>query len=120
MKMLKEHYDGLKGKIQTFLAENPESVERYESGHFPRSELTKDLNKRFRWDLFSMMVRADASLTQTMYAYLTDDHIDTALKSIVPVINRKFTKMGETNLENATRRMPEEDTKVVSPDFGSP
>lgn len=62
----------------------------YRDGNFLRSEFTKDLDKRYRWDLLH-----DASdrgiisqwfISDTLYAIdgVNDTHIDTALRNIVP------------------------------------
>lgn len=56
---------------------------KYRNGDFPRAELVKDLNKRYRWDLARM------SGFRVWEAYdegLNDSHIDTALRSIVPAL----------------------------------
>jgi hypothetical protein len=61
---------------------------KYRNGDFPRSELTRDLDKRYRWDLMWMTrlklgdgvgVKGDLDL----YAYLNDLHIDSALRFLV-------------------------------------
>lgn len=52
----------------------------YKAGDFPRSELTKDLDKRYRWDLL-WDTRGHKVLTG-IDGY-QDAHIDTALRSIV-------------------------------------
>lgn len=63
--------------------------EMYRSGHFPRSEHCKDVNKRYRWDLLYVSgikigdgvgMQGDVNL----YAYMTDAHIDTALRNLIP------------------------------------
>lgn len=63
--------------------------EIYRTGKFPRAELVKDLNKRYRWDLLyasrlkigdGLGIKGDVDL----YAYLNDNHIDSALRSFVP------------------------------------
>jgi hypothetical protein len=41
----------------------------------------KDLEKRLRWDAFAAC--GYAGILKDLYAYLTDDHIDTALRSIM-------------------------------------
>lgn len=55
---------------------------RYRKGDFPGAGAVKDLDKRYRWDLFWA-----AGLSQftvdTLYRYIADPHIDSALRSIV-------------------------------------
>lgn len=57
--------------------------ERYRSGNFHHAEHCKDRSKRHRWDLFH-----DAGLTTfactTLYRYVDDTHIDSALRQIIP------------------------------------
>lgn len=46
----------------------------------------KDLGKRARWDALYAVSRTSAlpqGFMSSLYAYLNDDHIDTALRSIV-------------------------------------
>lgn len=64
--------------------------EAYRNGDFPRADAVKDLDQRYRWDLFwaafnvpNMDVRA--ILATGKY---NDAHIDTALRSIVPSISQ--------------------------------
>lgn len=55
--------------------------EAYRDGNFPRSWAVKDLNTRYRWDLFYA-----AKVPRAMLEGLYDAHIDTALRRIVPPI----------------------------------
>ena len=58
---------------------------RYLDGDFYRSDKVKDLDKRYRWDLFW---GANAGTWVTTLDYdVNDTHIDTALKSIVPALS---------------------------------
>jgi hypothetical protein len=49
--------------------------------------LGRDTDLRFAWDVWSVARRVDSSaatwLSDTLYAYLNDDHISTALKHFV-------------------------------------
>jgi len=58
-------------------------VSQYEAGQFANADKTKDLSKRFRWDLFHA-AGGTKFACDTLYDYLNDDHIDTALRAIVP------------------------------------
>lgn len=67
--------------------------EAYRAGRFPRADKVRDLDKRYRWDLFyaakgsdvidepraGVIVRGGESVRGT----ITSDHIDTALRRIV-------------------------------------
>lgn len=59
--------------------DTPEMRQAYREGRFPRSNAVKDLNRRYRFDL---------SYAAKVYAILPDDvtdaHVETALKRIVP------------------------------------
>lgn len=61
--------------------DEPEVRTRYANGDFARSELTKDVDKRYRWDLFwgSLVYQDNAE----EFSGYSDAHIDTALRSIV-------------------------------------
>lgn len=54
----------------------------YVAGEFPRAELVKDLDKRYRWDLFYAARRSDPDLLSGF----SMAHIDTALRHVVPVL----------------------------------
>jgi hypothetical protein len=61
-----------------------DAVKRYEKGDFPRVELTKDVKKRFCFDVHSIaMINAQPDFMSDMYKYMDDDHIYTALKFIL-------------------------------------
>jgi len=63
--------------------------DRYIRGDIPRADAVKDLNKRYRWDLF-WEVRGHNIVGNAMGAQLfsetLDSHIDTALRRIVPAL----------------------------------
>ena len=85
MKMNQSHLELLETAINEVLIQFPNARENYRNGNFPRSDKVKDLNKRFRWDLFYSAIRKCPSsmTTSSLYTYLNDNHIDTALRSIV-------------------------------------
>jgi hypothetical protein len=80
MRVTSEHLTALKEKIEPL--DTPERRVLYIKGAFPNASLTKDLNKRYRWDLF-WASGASKLLYDTDY---NDSHIDTALRSLVPEI----------------------------------
>ena len=55
---------------------------RYQARAFPRAELVKDIDKRYRWDL----LHESGYRAVELYDYADDTHIDTALRNIVPVL----------------------------------
>lgn len=58
-----------------------ENRERYAAGNYPRAHLTRDVNKRYRWDLYWHAY----GTTGPFYTVGLDDaHIDTVLRSIIP------------------------------------
>lgn len=92
MKITKEHFDYLEEKISEVLAkynDRGQLVAEYEQGLFPRSEKTKDLQRRFCFDLL-WGAGLSGFACKELYPYLNDDHIYTALKAITPQITRKF------------------------------
>ncbi|WNO06023.1 hypothetical protein [Rhodoferax mekongensis] len=80
MKIKPEHLDTLRQHIAAL--DTPERREQYRKGDFPRAEAVKDLNKRYRWDLFNAAVPAKW-VCDVLYKYSHDEHIDTALRNIV-------------------------------------
>ena len=89
MKMKLKHFNHIKTELESLLNKYPRLIEEYEAGLFPRSEKVKDLNVRFRSDL---MYGAGLSkwVSDNLYSYLNDKHIDTALRTIVPKVNRNY------------------------------
>lgn len=81
MKMTEPHFLELQRRIRTLDAE--EVRNSYRAGEFPRSERVKDLDKRYRWDLFFAVMRRDPELNAEVCDYLSNAHIDTALRQIV-------------------------------------
>lgn len=57
----------------------------YSRGAFPRAELVKDLDRRYRWDLLHAAM-SGSWICAELYdaAGCNDAHIDTALRAIVP------------------------------------
>jgi len=61
----------------------------YESGNFPRSDNVKDLQKRFCFDV----MRAAGLvpwICDNIYNYANDDQLYTALKSILPTVEKRY------------------------------
>lgn len=53
----------------------------------------KDLATRYRWDCFYYALEyLPAGFHKRLYEYLDDDHVDTALKSIIKDVNIKGVK----------------------------
>lgn len=90
MKMNRKHFQALMSRIHDVRDElGPAFVALYIAGEFPRADLCKDVNKRFRWDLF-FSIDADwrRDFMSEVYAYCDDTHLDTALRAIVPPLPR--------------------------------
>ena len=74
MKMKIEHFEHLKTECNKVLSEYPNAINDYKKAGLSA--------KRFRWDIW----RAAGLLgftCDTLYKYLNDVHIDTALRNIV-------------------------------------
>lgn len=67
--------------------DTPEIRAKYKAGDYPRAELVHNKDMRYRWDLLWMAdpVKRRAWFDR-VYKYAHDDHIDTALRSIVPTL----------------------------------
>lgn len=63
----------------------PEYRSRYKNRDIARADSVKDINKRYRWDLYYFAARQRGSLPDSTNGY-NMDHIDTALRKIVPDI----------------------------------
>lgn len=80
MKMTKTTFDELTKVITAKDCE--EYRQAYREGRFPRAEGTKDLNMRYRWDLYYAVRGHDITKGQD----LNNEHIDTALRKIVSAL----------------------------------
>lgn len=89
MKIEPVHYTFVYSKVRPILADNPELVEIYERGQFVSADKTKDLQRRFCFDLLSA-ASISAWVSDNLYPYLNDDHIYAALKKMLPTLERKY------------------------------
>jgi hypothetical protein len=84
MKIPKEKQEMIADIINSFLNKNPKMKENYLFGHYPNANQTKNLNKRFRWDV---AYSAKINFCGLYLEYdCNDDHIDTMLRRIIPDI----------------------------------
>jgi len=83
MKIKPEHLAKLKALIEPL--DTQERRTQYLKGAFYNADKVRDLNKRYRWDLFwdSTVGEKHQTFRDNLWFYMIDDHIDTALKSIV-------------------------------------
>ena len=65
--------------------DTPETRQRYLLGHFYNAHLTADVSKRHRWGLYWTAVAQGFAFSN--YSELYDSHIDTALRSVVPLLS---------------------------------
>ena len=78
MKITSQDYEKLKDLITPVIGRIPVAVYRGQNPSFS--------DKRVRWDYFHGTGRAGLDfLCDTLYKYMNDEHMDTALKSIVGV-----------------------------------
>lgn len=59
-----------------------ERREFYLSGRFPRAGVVRDLDRRYRWDLFYLAAPWD--VIDAVADDVADAHIDTVLRRVVP------------------------------------
>lgn len=83
MKMTTNTFNRLEDQIGSLDTEDRR--EAYRSGNFPRADRVKDLDVRYRWDLF---YAAGGHRLIDPEENLTSDHIDTALRRIVPALGK--------------------------------
>lgn len=83
MKMTTEHYETLKLAIAKVSHKAPEHREVLLRQDKYKQSLER-LNKRVRWDCYwaAQEYLPERFVINTLYEYLNDDHIDTALKKI--------------------------------------
>lgn len=99
MKINKEHLERLTALIKMTNNDHNRELYRTRDPSIYKVDEVKDLNRRFRWDCMwadctgpkfkvegmplTQYVQKRRMLVAEMYSYMTDDHIDTALRSIV-------------------------------------
>jgi len=89
MKIKHKHFEHLKGEIESVLEKYPGLVQEYETGNFPRSESTKNLQQRFCFDL-AYGAGLSRWISDNLYPYMNDNDLFTALKRIAPTVERKY------------------------------
>ena len=88
MKIKQEHFGHLKAEIETVLLkynQDNKLVEEYQRGDYPRAESTQDVQRRFCFDVM-FGAGLNKFVCDSLYPYLNDDHIYTALKAICPKV----------------------------------
>ena len=84
MKMSIPTFDSLRDAVQR--ADTDHWRTAYREGRYPRSERTRDVNLRYRWDLLWSVMGRLPDAARCEINTLKDDHIDTALRRIVPCL----------------------------------
>ena len=84
MKLTLDTVEAMRERIAPL--DTPETRQAYREGRFPRADRVRDLDMRYRWDLYYA-----ARVSDVLDRWgggddegLTDAHIDTALRRIVP------------------------------------
>jgi hypothetical protein len=82
MKITSEVVQAMRQRIAAFDTEDNRNA--YREGRFPRADAVKDLNMRYRWDLYHAARGREALIVDGRFPEdVTSDHIDTALRRIV-------------------------------------
>ena len=85
MKITDQHVQYMRDKIKPLDTQSLRKT--YAEGRIENADKVKDLDKRYRWDLLWAAGLSDF-LVKVIYKYAHDDHIDTALKAIVPKLEK--------------------------------
>lgn len=67
----------------------------YLQGTFPRAHLVKDLQRRYRWDMFWFYLNTPTVSRLMAQEHLDSDHIDTLLRSVVPKLDLSAAHLNE-------------------------
>ena len=81
MKMKKEDYQYLKSRLEHLI----EKIQSHREWIIAEGK-AKDVEMRLRWDLLHA-AKIDDFIIDTLYPYLNDTHIDTALRKIMVDFN---------------------------------
>lgn len=83
MKVTPEHFETLKAAIEPL--DKEEYREQYRQRKIARADTVRDINVRYRWDLYYFAAKQVGGLPDSTNGYKMN-HIDTALRKIVPNI----------------------------------
>jgi len=81
MKIKPEHYSHMKTEIDRVCFVYAEEIPKH-IAQVKQLGRYHDLKKRIRWDMFNT-AQLTSFACDTLYDYLNDEHIDTALRSIM-------------------------------------
>jgi len=87
MKIKKAHYDHMKTAMVDKLAVTSSAEVFAYLRNLENDPRVKDVDKRFRWDLFLAAGLATYAYN-TLYPYLDDTHIDSALRAIMKEMSK--------------------------------
>lgn len=91
MKMSKETYQELKTVIDNLMLKDTALRQDYRNGDFANSDKVKDLDKRFRFDVWWYIKKQNPALANMVANEdLNDDHLYTALKKTIPPLVEKL------------------------------
>ena len=90
MKITEEHQSIIKAAIDKVLQDKPNIINEYENGNFIRAEAVINLQRRFNFDLLQM-ANLTSFICNEVYKYANDSHIETCLKSVCPIVVRKYS-----------------------------
>lgn len=79
MKMRPDHYEYILIKFRGFVSRNPNAIAEHRANLSPYNG---DLEMRIRWDMLRAAVGFEW-VSDNLYSYLNDTHIDTALRAIM-------------------------------------
>jgi ribosomal protein L37E len=107
MKFSQQHLETLRAAVAPH--DTPTARDAYRSGNFPRADKVKDLDRRYRWDLYHAS-GAHAKIQPYDHGY-DDSHIETALKNVVPPLGHTAAQV-KTAHDQSVRTA---DGKMVGP-----
>ena len=84
MKLTLDQMEAMRERIAPL--DTAERRQAYREGRFPRADRVKDLDMRYRWDLYHAGRVSDVLDRWGSGDGLTDAHIDTGLRRIVPAL----------------------------------
>lgn len=83
MKVSPAHLAQMRAAIEPLMTDEVKAA--YRERRIPRADSVIDIDKRFRWDLYYAAARKVGGLPDSTNGY-NMDHIDTALRHIVPAL----------------------------------
>jgi hypothetical protein len=88
VKVSDAHLEQMREKIRSTGLDNDSNRAIYRDRRIPRGDAVRDIDRRYRWDLYWAAARLTGGMPGSEEGY-DDAHVDTALRSIVAPLEER-------------------------------